>query len=303
MAKKQEQGILGRAMLANIKIGVWEARKNDKQITNKVNTEYAASNEAGRYHKHLFGGPVEELSKLVTASHYLRWTHYAQTLPWSDSGWRLLPTANHMEYLKIMREKRADFDAAVDVFVAAYPRLVLDARAKLNGMYKESDYPSVEAVRRKYHSDLQFDPIPSGEDFRVSLPSEEMKRIAKEVEERMANNVASAMQDAWIRLGTMVEELKSKLENDAKGLRGATLGDAVKVERLSLSDLADVLGRLNLTQDAALEKARKQVQTQLATLNVETLKKDDIARKKATLAVDDILKQVRSVYSPAQEDE
>jgi len=303
MAKQQEQDILGRAMLANVTIGIWEARKNDKTVTDKVNAEYAASHEAGRYHKHLFGGPVEELSKLVTASHYLRWTHYAQTLPWSDAGWRLLPTANYMDYCKVMREKRAEFEAAVEVFVAAYPRLVKDARAKLNGMYKESDYPSPSAVRRKYHASLEFEPIPNGEDFRVSLPKEEMKRIAKEVEERMAKHVASAMQDAWLRLGTMVEELKGKLDGGAKGLRGVTLGDAVRVERVSLSELAEVLGRLNLTQDAALEKARKQVLTQLATLNVESLKKDETARTKASVAVDDILKQVRSVYSPAQEDE
>jgi len=294
MAKQQEQDILGRAMLANVTIGVWEARKNDKVVTDKVNAEYAASNEAGRYHKHLFGGPVEELSKLVTASHYLRWTHYAQTLPWSDAGWRLLPTANHMEYCKIMREKRAEFEDAVEVFVAAYPRLVKEARAKLNGMYREADYPSARAVRRKYHASLEFNPIPSGDDFRVTLPKEEMKRVAKEVEERVAKHVERAMQDAWARLGTAVEEVQERLGRDAKGLRPGLL--------TKLGELADVLGRLNLTQDAALEKARKQVQTQLAMLDPQSLKKDEAAREKAAAAAEDILKQVRSVYSPTKED-
>ena len=296
MAKQQgqEQDVLGRAMLANVTIGVWEARKHDKVVTDKVNDEYAASHEAGRYHKHLFGGPVAELSALVTASHYLRWTHYAQTLPWSDAGWRLLPTANYMEYCKIMREKRADFDAAVEKFVAAYPRLVREAKAKLNGMYKESDYPSSAAVRRKYHASLDFEPIPSGSDFRVTLPKEEMKRLAREVEERLSRQVTHAMQAAWGRLGTAVEELQERLGRDAKGLRAGVLS--------KLGELADVLGRLNLTQDAALEKARKQVLTQLATLDAKGLKKDEAARERAVASVEDILKQVRSVYTPAQED-
>lgn len=295
MAKTQEQDILGRAMLANVTIGIWEARKHDREVTDKVNTEYAASNAAGRYHKHLFGGPVDELSKLVTASHYLRWTHYAQTLPWSDVGWRLLPTANYMDYCKIMREKRAAFEQAVETFVAAYPRLVREAKDKLNGMYRASDYPSPASIRRKYHARLEFEPISSSDDFRVTLPKEEMKRLAREVEERMAKQVERAMQDAWARLGTAVEELQGRLGQDAKGLRAVVL--------TKLGELADVLGRLNLTQDAALEKTRKQVLTQLATLDVRSLKDDDGARAKAELAVADILKQVRSVYTPTQETE
>lgn len=298
---KQEQNILGRAMLANVTIGVWEARKRDKTVTDKVNAEYAASADAGSYWKKLFGGPVPELSAVTTASHYLRWTHYAQTLPWSDSGWRLLPTANYMDYCKIMREKRADFEDAIEKFVAAYPRLVKEAKVKLNGMYRESDYPSTSEVRSKYHASLDFEPIPSGDDFRVTLPKEELKELAKKVEERIAEQVGRAMQDAWARLSTMVEELKGKLENDAKGLRGETLGEAVKVERVSLTELVGILGRLNITQDAALDKARKQILTQLASLDVKNLKKDEGARDKAAAAAADILKQVRSVYSP-QED-
>lgn len=292
--KPKSEDILGRAMLANITIGVWEARKHDKTITDKVNAEYAASHEAGRFHKHLFGGPVAELSALVTASHYLRWMHYAQTLPWSDAGWRLLPTANYMEHGKLMREKLSDFEDAKEKFLTAYPRLVKEAREKLNGMYNAKDYPDVAAVRRKYHVAIEYEPIPSGSDFRVSLPKEEMKRLAREVEERMGKQVERAMQDAWARLATAVEELQDRLGGDAKGLRAGIL--------TKLGDLADVLGRLNLTQDPALEKARKQVLTQLAVLDVKSIKKDETVREKAAVAVDAILKQVRSVYAPAEED-
>lgn len=295
MTKKQEQDILGRAMLANVTIGVWEARKHDREVTDKVNDEYHAGHEAGRYHKHLFGGPVPELSALVTASHYLRWTHYAQTLPWSDTGWRLLPTANYWEYRKIMQEKYEAFKDAVERFVSAYPRLVREAKSKLNEMYRESDYPAASSIARKYHAEFDVMPIPSGDDFRVTLPKEEMKRVAAEVEARVAQFVERAMQDAWARLDTAVSDLKDRLGRDAKGLRAGVL--------VKLGELADVLGRLNLTNDPALEKARKQVLTQLATLDAKGLKEDETTRTKAQAAVDSILKQVRSVYTPAKEDE
>jgi hypothetical protein len=295
MTKKQEQDILGRAMLANVSIGMWEARKNDREVTDKVNDDYAASNDAWSWHKHLFGCKPPELSALRTASKYLRWTHYAQTLPWSDAGWRLLPTANYWEYRKIMQAKHEAFTEAVERFVAAYPRLVREAKPKLNGMYRASDYPTTASVRRKYHAVFDYMPIPSGDDFRVSLPKEELTRVAAEVEARVAQFVERAMQDAWARLDVAVSDLKSRLGHDAKGLRNGALA--------KLGELADVLGRLNLTNDPALEKARKQVLTQLVPLDAKEIKEDDAALTTARAAVDDILKQVRSVYTPAKEAE
>lgn len=102
------------------------------------------------------------------------------------------------------------------------------------------------------------------------------------------------MMDAWGRLDTAVADLQERLDGDAKGLRDGVL--------VKLGELADVLGKLNLTNDPALEKARKQVKSTLSGLDAKSIKKDETARAKAQSAVDSILKQVRSVYSPAAEE-
>ena len=62
--------------------------------------------------------------------------HYAQTLPWSDTGWRLLPIKNYQAYTEAIRAAQHTFEELRDEFIAEYPTLRENARVKLNGMYK-----------------------------------------------------------------------------------------------------------------------------------------------------------------------
>lgn len=283
--------ILGHAMLANVCIGMWEGRKHDREVTARVNDEFHANSDAGRYHKHLFGGKVQELSAIITAAAHLRGIHYTQTLPWSDTGWRLLPTTNYIAYTEAMRKAKARYEEAVEAFVAVYPRLVREAKAKLNGMYRESDYPTPDRIRHRYHVALEFSPLPAGSDFRVTLPKAELGRMAKDIEGRMMRSVESAMTDAWERLGDAITKLRPKLD-DGKYLRESM------IERLRA--VAETLGRLNLTGDQALEEARSRVLRELTVFDAETLVDDEKARAQAASAADDILKSMRGVYAPAE---
>ena len=49
-------------------------------------------------------------------------------------------------------------------------------RPELNGLFREEDYPSAEKLRAKFGVKLEVLPIPSGDDFRVTLSEEEQAR-------------------------------------------------------------------------------------------------------------------------------
>ena len=282
--------IVGRAMLVNVHIGIWQARKHDKKVTRTVNESIARNATAGRYHKRLFGGVITSHSALVTAGQNARRTHYANTLPWGDDGWRLLPTTNYFEYTKILRKIIEDFEGMRDRFLQDYERLVEEARESLNGMYNPDDYPAAHEVHDKFHIEIQFAPLPVTDDFRLSLPKDEMDNIAKGMKDRAAEAMQEAVKDAWTRLGDAVSDLRPRLE-DGKHMR------STMIKRVS--DVAEVLGRLNITNDPALEKTRKQVLRDLATLDIDNLRDDENIRKDAAKKADDILKSMKSVYTPA----
>ncbi len=286
--------ILGTALLANVNIRMWEGRKHDKEVTERASDAFKADHTAGRFNKNLFGGRVPELSAIITAGADLRMVHYRQTLPWFDDGQRLLSTANFLPYTEAMREIQKRFDSAVDHFVKKYPALVTAARDRLHLMYRPSDYPAVETLRSKFSVTLEFLPLPAKEDFRIELPKKEMDRIAKSVEDRLTKSTALAMEAAWQRLGDAILKVRGKLD-DGKHLRDSMID--------RLRDVADVLGRLNITQDAALETARTRVLTELASFDADTLKGDESARQKAAKSADAILKSMAGVYAPSKKED
>jgi hypothetical protein len=289
--KAQENGAVDvhtKAMLVNLSIHFWRGRKHDRLVTERTNDEFQAAADAGRYHKSLFGGKTPEMRAMTAARSGLRNAHRIQTLPWSDEGWRILPTANYFQYTAAIREQVATFNKAVSKFVDAYPRLREEARGRLGGMYKEGDYPEVYEIAHKYGVTVQYTPLPSGSDFRVNLPEDEVRIAAEQVEERLARTVEVAMGDAWGRLLESVGRLRERLEGDGKGLREAAVRN--------LEEVTDVLGRLNLTDDAALESVRQQVVKELAGLDAATLREDDAARSDAAKKADEILRKMQGAY-------
>jgi hypothetical protein len=288
------QQILGRAMLVNVCISMWEGRKHDAEVTAEVAEKHKAAHDAGRYHKRLFAGKTKELSAIITAAAGLRGTHYTQTLPWSDAGWRLLPTENYMAYTEDMRKAIRRYNEAADSFEAVYAQRVREAKESLGDLWKADDYPSHEMVRAKYRVDLQFSPLPAGDDFRVSLPQKELERVAKDVEDRLVRSVGLAMKEAWKRLGKAISKLRDKLD-DGKYLRDSMLED--------LKDVAETLGRLNMTDDADLETLRNKVLTELASFDADALRDNAEVRKDAASKADEILKAMAGVYTPAVSDD
>lgn len=281
--------ILGRATLVTVRMGVWEARKHDADVTRRLTDEMKADPNSARVHKHILGGSVPELGQVLTAATQVRKVHEAQTVPWSDDGWRCLPTANYFSYLKAMREAIANFMDKVETFVGRYRRLVREAEERLGPvMYRKADYPSVDAVRAKYYAHLDFAPVPADGDFRVELPQEEMTRLADQINNRRQVAVKAAMAEVWQRLGEVVTELRDRLD-DGKYLRPSMV-DRVR-------EVAETLGRLNLTDDPALEQARKAALRDLATIDVAHLRDNKPALTEKAAAADAILQGMKGFWT------
>ena len=92
---------------------------------------------------------------------------------WSDEGYRLLPAHFYFELSARMREFEQSFSKQVDDFLDFYPSYIEHVRPELNGLFREEDYPSADALRKKFGLKLEVLPIPSGDDFHVTMSAEE----------------------------------------------------------------------------------------------------------------------------------
>lgn len=269
-----------RALLVSLNISTWSARKFDRKATDEVAQDNAATTKAGRYNKHLLAGAQIHRDVLAAAGAARR-AHYLQTLPWGDEGQRLLPTANYQQYVDAMRAARTTFDAAVAALLANYATLQADARRELGHLYDPSEYPTAREVREKFGWAIEFSPVPSAGDIRVALPDDEVAAIESRIESRVVAATRDAMADAWGRLHEAVARIAKATETTDGIIRG-NLIDNVR-------QTADILGRLNVAQDADLDAMRARVLRELATVDVNVLREDDAVRVDTKAKADSII--------------
>lgn len=272
-----------KAMLVNVHISQWTARKYDKSVSKKVEEDYHAK-DAGRYNKILVA--VEEIQKIQKAVNTSRIFHYTNTLPWDNfTGDRLLPATNYMKYMEKMRELKNNMEEIVDRFIKVYPDLIEDAKIRLNGMFNSEDYPDPAYIKEKFSFDISIKPIPLSNDFRVSLNNEEIEHIKTNLEIRIKENLDKGMKDLWNRLYNTVKHMVDKLSEQDSIFRNSLVDNIV--------DLCSLLPNLNVTNDSNLEKLRQEVESRLCIFSPNDLRNNEDDRRQVVEDASKILEAMK----------
>jgi len=276
------------AMLVEFNASVWTARKLDKSTTDEVvSAKNAAAKDAARVNKHLLAGRTE-LDTIQQLVNRARTFVYDHTLPWSDSGLRLLPTTNFVKFTERMNEFEEEFEATVNAFVAIYPTLITAQAMALGDMFKRDDYPTANQIMTKFAFRLNFMPVPTAGDFRVDVGNAAQDELKAKLNKLAEERIESAMSDIKDRLATHLKRMSDRLTTDyingeAKQRR---FHDTLVDGALELCDLAKAL---NLTNDMNLESARSELEQLLVGVSPDDLRKNHAVRQDVKKNVDAIL--------------
>ncbi len=260
-----------RALLVQLNISQWTARKYDKKATQEVATNHGVNASVGRYNKSLL--PANDYLAMVhQKAGYIRNKFYENTLPWGIEGTQLLPTSNYLNFVNEFRKEKGEWDTLVSLFTSNYALLKADAKRFLTTLYREEDYPHEGQIAAKFKMDMAVFPVPTN-DFRVQIGSDELSRIQQDVERRVQDASASAMKDVWQRLYDRVEHLVERLVkiDDPKARFHETTLE-------HLRDLCELLPRLNFADDPNLEAMRREVEGKLTGLSKDAVLGNDTFR-------------------------
>lgn len=264
-----------RALLVQLTISQWTARKYDKKATQQVADANNTTMSAGRFNKSLL--PMNDLLDHVhkKATH-IRTKFYENTLPWGVEGTQMLPTANYLSFMTDFRKEKAEWNHLVNNFVDNYDALQQDAKRILGNLYNPADYPSSMEIRQKFHMDMSVFPVPST-DFRVSIASEELTRIQQDVERRVKEAEQTAMKEVWQRLYDRVKHMAEKLADPKAIFRDSMIENA--------REICAILPRLNFADDPNLEALRQEVEMGISNHHPDALRNDpDLRRDTAAQA-------------------
>ena len=256
-----------KAMLMTLSISQWTARKHDKHASSEIEKNHGAKN-AGRFNKLLVD--ADALKPIASAASALRDYHNTNTLPWTDDGRRLLPSKLFMTYTQNMRQLKDTFNTRVREFVNEYPGLVQAARLRLGTLYDPQDYPDASRIMLKFSVNIDPEPVPSANDFRVDMGETEMARVRQEVEEAVRGRQQKAVNDLFERVREVVGVMHERL-SDPKAVFRDSLVDNVR-------SLHGLIPALNLTDDQLLIQLHKEMEP-LAAVSPRTLRMSTFKRR------------------------
>ena len=270
-AAQNTDRIHGQAMLVNLNISCWTARKIDKRAANQVAAANNVQSNSGSYYKSLVeGGALEEIKGVATKARTL---HYRYTLPWSDAGPRILSNVAYLEYIQEMGKLGQEFDAAVQKFLVEYPLLRQEAKRLLGNLFDQDDYPDLQQVADKFRFRTAVMPLPMGEDFRCDLGKEEVERIRQEITASTTSAVQTAVADAYQRVAKVVGAYIDRLADEDTIFKNSLVENA--------RDLADVLPALNITNDPALVALHQSLKDKLCAHEPDVLRHNKTVRREA----------------------
>ena len=262
--------IASSAMLVDLRISVWTARKTDKRAAAEVAFNHNAASKSGTYYKSLIdGSALDPIKEIVGAA---RTYHYKMTLPWADTGPRALKSTAYFEYMQQMQQYGNMFRAAVQDLLNDYPLHRQEAKRLLGSLFDDTEYPYASELAGKFGFRTSVTPLPTGDDFRVNLNDEEIEaRLRAEINASTQAVASTALGDAFERIAKVTAAFVDRLSKPDSVFRDSLVENA--------RDLCDVLPHLNLTDDPALAAMATRLRDKLTQFDAEQLRRDPKARR------------------------
>lgn len=276
--------ISSASMLVELSISVWTGRKKDKAASADVTAQNAAHTGVASVNKKLLGD-CEELVALQKFAGNVRTMHYSMTMPWSDTGMRLLPTAVYFKYHQQMTALQNEFARLVDAFLDAYDWEVVQAQSKLGTLFHRDEYPSVDSLRDKFGFRMSYIPLPDAGDWRVDMERDAQDALKQQYADFYRKQVEGAMRDVWERLHTEITRFIKQLDVDTEGRKGKIFDSTME----HVLHLTNMMEAANFTNDPNLQLAQHKIRAALDGVDRMDLVRNDDFRASTKRAMEDAI--------------
>jgi SNF2 family DNA or RNA helicase len=253
-------------------------------VSKEIDINKNTTIKAGNYNKHILAGS-DQLDAITKLANEIRDWHGRQTLPWSDTGTRLLPMTNFFDYKQQLGVYEAEFKSRINTFIQQYPNIIQSMVYKLGNLFDRSEYPDADKIESKFNLRYTIMPVPETKDFRVDIADDIREEMQKEYQKAYEGRVETAMSDAWSRLHNTLEHMVDRLSGDDKKIFRNSLVD-------NALELTNLLTRLNVTKDPKLEHARQALEQSLVGVTANDLRESQGARQEILSRVNEIMESI-----------
>lgn len=272
------------AMLTEVSLSAWVGRKKDKGASAELTSSKHARAGAAAVNKTLLGD-CKELKELLKFKQTVYQENYRRTMPWSDSGLRLLPTAAYFEYHQRMTALQEQYYAMVETFLSAYEWEVSRAHESLGELFNPNEYPTVGSLRGKFRMAINYIPLPDAGDWRVDISQQGREVLEQHYQQFYQEQLKGAMNDVWDRAYKALSRMSERLDYADEGTKKKFHDTLVT----NVEEIIELLGVANITNDPTMEAARAQLKQALTGVTAADLRQNDTLRRYTKQSVDDVI--------------
>lgn len=278
------------AMLVEVNISHWAGRKKDKRASQDVADQNQAKQGSVRAIKDLLADndDLRAIQQHVTAC---RGIHAAMTMPWSNSGLRLLPTAQYFKYNQTMTDMQNQFWTLVENFLDKYNDAVIDVQVLLGKLFSHDDYPTLEALKHKFAFGINYMPLPDSGDFRVDVGNEALAEVQQKYDEFYTAQYERAMNDVWTRLHKALTNMSERLDYTDKENKKVFRDTLVS----NVTEMIELLRVCNVNNSTQMAAMADNLEDALSGVTPDALREDDTFRAETKAAVDAAIKALPSL--------
>lgn len=273
--------ITNECFLVNITVGRWAGYKLDKEASRQTAKQANAKEDAIKVSKHLIDQDV--VKKISTIDAQLRNHLKKYSLPWKESGDRIMPRRMYQQFVAEHAKLKEDYFAAVDDMIENhYVEARARARFNLGEFFKDSDYPEPHQLRRKFYVTLEVDPVTEANDFRVKMSSKaETEEMKSEVEKQFNERINRAVSEVWESIDQVVSHFAETMKNPEARFTVNTVN--------KLQELVEKIPLLNITGDEKLNAVADKIADRLTGFTADELRNDAKTRKRAATEAQKII--------------
>ena len=283
--KLETPTLSGAAMNVELSISQWTGRKKDRTASKEVTTNNNAETGVASVHKMLLG-KCPELKAIHDLTGLIRNEHYAMTMPWLDTGLRLLPTKMFFSYQKHMTERETQWHDLTPAFLDVYQYAISQAQAKLGSLFYQAEYPTPDALARKFRFSINYLPLPEQGDFRLDVTANTNTDLAEHYDTFYRERLENSYKEVWNRLFKILKNMSDRLDyadtEDKKIFRDSLVENVL--------EMIELLEQFNVSNNSQMSSARLALEEAMYGVTPDALREDEYLRSETKRKVDEIIK-------------
>lgn len=291
----------GNAVLVRLSWKFTEGRKTNRTMASGLASQHNANeSDISVTNRLLDRRFVKPIKSIRTACFNF---HKTATLPYDDSGWRLLPAKRLTKYRAKMLQFEEQLAIAKNDLGNIYDEIKLDAQFRLNGAFSEALFPSKDALLNGYAMAVGYESVTVPSQFYLSdLSFEQNDQLRTDMSKEIETKLVESHKENFLRIAESMTHLLERIKSYTQPVR--IMGGFINVEQEPLHfrnasvnaihQLLTVAEDMNFSNDPAFTAMVQKFKVNLSPdLDADKLRDDESHRfkvaNKLTKAVDNIM--------------